>query len=123
MDKIEKIKYICIACPIGCHLDVDVKNNKIDYIEGNKCKRGIDYALNEYTDPKRMVTVTCRIDSDIVNRVPVKTTEAISKKYIDNLVTELYQLNLATPILVGDIVLKNYEGTGVNIVATRSLKK
>jgi CxxC motif-containing protein len=118
----DKKKYICIACPIGCHLDIEAKDGKVINIEGNKCKRGIDYAINEYTDPKRMLTVTCRVNSKLVHRVPVKTTEAISKKYIKGLIEELYKLNLTTPLKVGEKVIENYKNTNVDIVITRNLE-
>ncbi len=118
----DKIKYICIACPIGCHLDVEIKDNKVSNIEGNRCKRGIDYAINEFIDPKRMLTVTCNVNSTIVNRVPVKTSEAISKKHINGLIEELYKLHLTTPLHVGDKIIKNYNNTGVDVLITRSLK-
>jgi len=117
----DKKKYICIACPIGCHLDVEAENGKVTYIEGNRCKRGIDYAVNEYTDPKRMVTVTCRVDSKLIHRVPVKTSKAISKKMISGLIEELYKLNLTTPLKVGDKIIENYNDTGIDILITRSL--
>jgi len=119
----DKIKYICIACPIGCHLDVEVDGKKVVNIEGNRCKRGIDYAVDEYTDPKRMLTVTCKVNSDIVHRVPVKTSEAISKIHIDELIKDLYKLSLVTPLQLGDKVIENYKDTGIDIVVTRSLKK
>lgn len=119
----DKIKYICIACPIGCHLDVEVNGKEVVSIEGNRCKRGINYAIDEHTDPKRMVTVTCNVNSSIVNRVPVKTTEAISKIYIDDLIKDLYKLSLVTPLQLGEKVIENYKDTGVDIVVTRSLNK
>jgi CxxC motif-containing protein len=118
----ERIKYICIACPIGCHLDIEAENEKIIYIEGNRCKRGIDYAVNEYTDPKRMVTVTCKVDSKLIHRIPVKTSEAISKKYINGLIEELYKINLTPPLKVGEKIIENYKDTNVDILITRNLE-
>ena len=36
-----KKQLICIACPMGCHLEIDIDD---DYkVTGNKCKRGIEY--------------------------------------------------------------------------------
>ena len=34
---------ICICCPMGCHLSVDIENKKVN---GNTCKRGEVYGLN-----------------------------------------------------------------------------
>ena len=54
-----KQKLICIVCPMGCHLDVDVED---DYaVTGNQCKRGIAYAKKELTNPTRTITSTVKI--------------------------------------------------------------
>ena len=53
-------KLICIACPIGCHLEIDVED---DYkVTGNQCKRGPIYAKKELTNPTRIVTSTVIIE-------------------------------------------------------------
>jgi CxxC motif-containing protein len=119
----DKKNYICIACPVGCHLEVETDGKKITNIKGNKCKRGIDYALDEFTDPKRTVTVTCSVDSELINRIPVKTSEPISKKYINDLIKELYEITLKPPLKVGDTIIENYKDTGVNIVVSRNLHR
>jgi len=117
----DKKKYICIACPIGCHLDVEIKEGKISNIDGNRCKRGIDYAVNEFTDPKRTVTLTCKINSEVIHRIPVKSSEAISKRHIKDLIKDLYELELNPPLKIGDKIIENYKGTGVDIVVTRNV--
>ncbi|OQY36498.1 MAG: hypothetical protein B6229_09955 [Spirochaetaceae bacterium 4572_7] len=123
-----KKEMICISCPIGCHLNVSWDEDKeleLEQIkvEGNKCSRGITYGREEILSPKRVITATCSVDSIYMHRIPVKTTSAVNKEYMVDLLEEIYKLRIKTPIKTGDVLINNYKNTGVNIVATRSLNK
>ena len=61
-------KITCIVCPIGCKILVKTDGKKVDVCKGNKCKKGIDYAVNEALDPRRMLTTSVF--------VPVKSIRA-----------------------------------------------
>ena len=114
-----KKELICIVCPMGCHLEVDVEN---DYaVTGNECKRGIAYAKKELTNPTRTITSTVKITGGIYNRLPVKTDKEIDKTLIFDVMELLNDVNVKSPIHMGDIILKNVLGTDVNIVASRSM--
>jgi len=114
-----KQKLICIVCPMGCHLDVDVEN---DYaVTGNECKRGIAYAKKELTNPTRTVTSTVKIAGGIYNRLPVKTDKEINKKQVFKVMKLLDDVLVDSPIKVGTVILSNILDTDVNIVATRSM--
>jgi CxxC motif-containing protein len=104
---------ICINCPIGCHLEVEIAGDEEFIVTGNKCKRGIQYANEELTEPKRVVTATCKINSQIYMRVPVNTENAIPKDKIDALLKTIYAMDLHPPIKMGDILIENIDGTGV----------
>ena len=54
--------------------------------------------------------------------VSVKTASDIPKGKIDDCMKALADVTVAAPIQVGDIILENVADTGVNIVATRSLR-
>jgi CxxC motif-containing protein len=112
-------EYICIACPIGCHLSLEIKENNEIKVSGNKCKRGIVYAQEEYLAPKRVVTATCQTNSKIYTRIPVKTDNAILKEHINDLIKEIYKLNLKVPVKRGSVVITNFKGSGVNVLTTR----
>ena len=49
-------EFICINCPLGCHLTVDDSDKNNVKVTGNTCKRGETYGINEVLHPKRMVT-------------------------------------------------------------------
>lgn len=117
----ELIKLICIACPVGCALEVTHEGKTIVKLEGNQCKIGIEYANTELTDPRRMVTTTVKVKGGIHPLLPVFTTAPIPKNLIFNLMDELRKKEVQAPILLGQIVLENALGTGVNIAASRDL--
>lgn len=114
-----KKELICIVCPMGCHLTVDVDN---DYeVTGNQCKRGITYGKKELTNPTRTITSTVIIEGGLNNRLPVKTDQEVPKEMIFDIMKELNKVKIKSPINVGDIIINNVLGTGVNIVASRSM--
>ena len=118
----------CIICPIGCFLTIEEKSDLDLNITGNKCQRGAVYAKEEIRDPKRVVTASCEIleisetETNIPRRIPVKTILPCPKNRINDLLADLYRLKIKLPIKAGDSVLTNWQGTGINIVATRTIK-
>lgn len=54
----ERKELICIGCPLGCNLTVEMDGTQVVSVNGNTCKRGDDYARKELTDPRRIVTST-----------------------------------------------------------------
>ena len=110
---------ICIVCPKGCHLKVDENN---DYaVTGNGCPRGAEYGRAELTNPTRVVTSTVRIGGAALPRCPVKTNGAIPKGMIFEIMEALDKVELTAPVTVGDVVIENVCGTGVNVVAARTM--
>ncbi len=119
---------ICISCPIGCRLNVSwdekgmISGDDI-LVKNNKCSRGEIYGREEILAPKRTVTATCSVSSVHMGRIPVKTTGPVLKGDITALFTELYKLRIRTPVAAGDIVIRDFRNTGVDVVVTRSLSE
>lgn len=107
----------CIVCPRGCHLVIDDNLN----VSGNFCKRGENYAKNEITRPMRNISSTVIIKSNIINRLPVKTSANIPKDKIFEVMKEINKVIVSAPINVGDIVIKNVLNLGVDIVSCRTI--
>lgn len=119
---------VCIVCPIGCRLKVDVKEKPGSEpevsVSGNKCPRGEAYAIEEVLAPKRTVTATCRVlGAHHVRRLPVKTSAPLPVEHIDELLSHLYSMKLEAPVSVGDMIVEDVGGTGINVLATRSIQK
>ncbi len=111
----------CIGCPMGCPLELTVEGKEIVEVKGNECRRGDKYARQEFTDPRRMVTTTVWCPNGRWPRVPVKTAEAAPKGKVMEIARELHDLELQAPVSVGQVVLENVAGTGIAVVATRSM--
>ena len=110
-----KKEFTCIVCPVGCHLVVDG-----DEISGNRCPRGLQYAIQESKDPKRVVTSTVATNSETKRRLAVKTDKPIAKPLVFLVIKELRKVVINKPINVGDIIIHLVLDTDVNIVATDS---
>ncbi len=120
-----KKELICISCPIGCRLTLEYDEDNLNYdsikVSGNLCPKGEIYGKEEILAPKRVVTATASIESKIQKRIPLKTVKPINKELILDLLKEIYSLNLKPPIKIGDIVIKNFKNSGIDIVATAEL--
>ncbi|HEW92248.1 MAG TPA: DUF1667 domain-containing protein [Thermotogaceae bacterium] len=117
MDK----KIICIACPIGCEINVHIEKDGKMKIQGNRCKRGESYAKDEILNPKRVLTMSIRVENGEMDLVSVKTDGSIPKKLIPKAIEYLKGVKIRAPIKVGDVIVENLLDTGVKVVATRTV--
>ena len=108
---------ICIGCPMGCPIVVKMEEGKVISVTGNTCPRGDAYARKEVTDPTRIVTTTVRVADGKVPMINVKTEHDIPKDKIFACIASLRGVTIKAPVHIGDVVLENVAGTGVNIVA------
>ncbi|WDC83680.1 DUF1667 domain-containing protein [Caloramator sp. mosi_1] len=112
-------KMTCISCPLGCQLEVEVGENI--KVSGNKCKRGEEYAKNEITNPKRIITSTVKVEGGDKPLVSVKTDREIPKDMIFEIMKEINKIKAVAPIQIGDVIIENVLGTGANVVATAKI--
>lgn len=114
---------ICIGCPMGCPLTVEVKGDTIDSIvvEGHLCKIGVTYAQEEMTTPTRNITTSVKVDGGDIPMLSVKTARPIPKGMIMECNAAVHAVRMKAPVKVGDVVLANACGTGVDFVATRDI--
>lgn len=111
---------ICIVCPLGCHINVSQQEGMYT-VTGSKCPRGNEYGIKEMTNPTRILTTTVKIKGGILNRLPVKTKEAVPKNKVLSCMKIINSIEVESPILVGDTIIKDIMGTGVDIIASRSM--
>ena len=117
----ETTELICITCPMGCTLEVTHEGDTIIDVEGNTCKRGVDYAKEELTDPRRMVTTTVRVAGGLHPLLPVYTSAPIPKARIFDLLAEIRKVEVQAPVSVGDAVLEDVVDTEVDVLASRDM--
>ena len=115
----EKRNLICINCPLGCPLTVTIENGVVTDVTGNTCKRGEIYGKKEVTNPTRIVTTTVKVEGGETERVSVKTREDIPKGKIFDCIKALKDVCVKSPVHIGDVVLSDVAGTGVDVIATK----
>ncbi len=113
----ELLRTTCILCPNGCELALAKKDDEYE-VTGNFCKKGVQYAIDEYEHPVRTVTSTVRTSSRKRPRISVKTDKPISKDKIFELMRLLNDILVEKPTSCGDVLRENILGTDVSIVAT-----
>lgn len=114
-----KKELICIVCPRSCHLTAETAADEWN-ISGNMCPRGRRYALQELSDPRRVVTAVVPCRNSKRSFVPVRTDQPFPKMQIASLLNRLYKMSVSAPLKCGDIVWENVDGSGINVVATES---
>lgn len=114
--------YLCTGCPLGCRLEVDEgADGDIVEIRGFGCRKGERYAVQEHTDPRRLVTTTVAVGGARWPRLPVRTVEAVPKGLVREVCRALAGVRLRAPVALGDLVLADVCGTGIDVVATRAM--
>lgn len=107
----------CIGCPLGCAVTVTMDGETVVSVTGNTCPKGDAYARKEMTDPTRIVTSTVRVEDGISPMVNVKTASDIPKGKIFECVDAIRTVTATAPVKIGDVILSNVAGTGVDIIA------
>jgi CxxC motif-containing protein len=108
---------------MGCRLAVRLTaGNEVDSVDGAGCGRGAVYARQECVCPTRMVTTLVHVAG---RRAPlsVKTTRPVPKERVFDCLKAIHQSEPAAPVRIGDVIVKDVCGTGVDVVATMSTEE
>ncbi len=116
----ETRELVCIRCPLGCMLSVEMNGSEVVNVTGNTCKRGAEYANKELTNPTRIVTSSVSVLDGTTATVSVKTQDDIPKGKIFECMKALQGVVLQAPVRIGDVVVKNVADTGVDVIATKN---
>ena len=112
----------CVVCPIGCKILVKIDETQLETVEGNKCKKGIEYVKNEVFDPRRMLTTSVLVNGGEWPLVSVKSSKPVPKEKLFSILKEIWKTVVNAPVKSGQIIIKNTANTDINIVATKTVK-
>ena len=116
----EKRKLTCIGCPMGCQITVEFEGEEVFSVKGNTCAIGDKYARQEVTHPERTVTSTVVVVGGAKERTSVKTNANIPKDKIFQCMDEINKVRAQAPLKIGDVVIKDVCGTGVDVIVTKN---
>ena len=111
-------RMICIVCPLGCQMTVQIEDGEMVGISGHSCKRGESYAIDEINDPRRTLTTTMRVQGGEAPLVSVKSDAPVPKAQLFECVKRINNMVAEAPVHIGDKLIENVAGTEANIVAT-----
>ena len=117
-----KKEIICTVCPMGCQIQVEGEGENISSVSGFGCKRGEEYASSEFCHPVRILTTTIKVLDGAVPLIPVRSEKPLPKERIMECMEVIRKAEVKVPISTYDVLVENICGTGINIVATASVK-
>ena len=112
----------CIVCPTGCEIHAKQGAKGVEF-SGYTCKRGLEYAQQEFYEPKRILTSTIRVDDGFLPLVPIRTDKPILKDKLNEALNVIATKVIKAPVIMGDILIENILGLEANVIASRNLPK
>ena len=114
----------CIRCPMGCALTVELDDSgAVTSVTGNSCPRGAQYGRDEVTNPVRTVTTSMPVvGAPHAHMVSVKTQTDVPKGKVFDVIAALAGLTAQAPVAIGDVLVHDVAGTGVDVVATSNAR-
>lgn len=119
----ERLELTCVCCPVGCSLVVErTSADEANYVSGAGCARGKKYAPVEATRPERIVTTTVCVPG-AAEPLSVRTVAPVPRELIAEVVAAAKgaAASMRAPVAIGDVVLADACGTGVDVIATKSV--
>jgi len=116
----------CILCPNGCELEVSYEGEPSEetlHVDGNRCPKGKPYALDELLHPKRTLTTSVLVLGGEQPLISVKTVTPIPRELVSKARSEIEGTVAKAPVAIGDVILTNVAGTGVDVVVTRGTNR
>lgn len=118
-DKVKR-ELTCVSCPRGCTITVELDGGAIISLDGYRCPRGEAYARQEILDPRRIVTALVPVAGS-VTPLSVKTSAPVPRDRISDCLEAIRSAVVQGPVQIGDVIVANVLGLGVDVVATRPL--
>ncbi len=114
-------KITCVGCPMGCLVTLTIDNREVVAIDGNRCKQGEKYVLEEYRNPVRILTTTLLTQGSSQLLLPVRTAGPIPKIKMLSGAKALAKIRVEPPVKIGEVVVTRPAGIEVDVVATADL--
>ena len=118
-----KKEIICTVCPRGCHILVEGNGESVLTVEGYNCQRGLDYAAAEYAHPVRILATTVKIDGVQNDLLPVRSNRPVPKEKLMDCMAVIRTVSVKLPVKRYDVIISDICGSGVDIVATKTVEE
>jgi CxxC motif-containing protein len=92
-------------------------------IKGKICKKGKAHVVQEFTEPMRILTSTVLVEGSSPRRLPVRTRGPIPKKDLFRAMDLVFKTRVKPPVRIGEVIIPNLLGTGVDLVSSDDLRE
>lgn len=124
-EKDQAKRITCILCPKGCQilaLKDGITEGSGEFIFwGHQCTKGQAYALEECTNPKRIVTTSVKIFNSIHPLLAVRTDQPVPKNKISSVIAATKKFSCTAPIALGTILIEKVAGTDANLISANEV--
>lgn len=119
----ETKQLICVNCPKGCRITVTLQEGKAVEATGYSCENGKNHALQESECPMRILTTTVKISHGTLRVLPVMSEREIPLHSWKQAMEEVRNIQVEAPVSINQIIKENLCGTGVSLIASRSMDR
>lgn len=118
----EKNEFVCVICPNSCRLNVEVLADGSLDVDGFQCKRGLEYAKQEFLEPTRMLITTMRIKGGVLPVIPVRSNKEIPREKMLDAVKAVNENEAQAPVKMHDVLMDDLFGLeGIKVIASRDM--
>jgi len=111
----------CVLCPVGCELEVRKDEAGSLDVRGNQCDKGAPFAVEEILHPKRNLATSIPVRGTASKMVSVRLSGPVPREMIFPILAEIARLRPEAPVRRGQVLIADVLGTGVDVIATRTV--
>ena len=111
----------CVLCPVGCELQVRKDESGELDVQGNRCDKGLPFAVEEILHPKRNLATSIPVRGTASKMVSVRLSGPVPREMIFPILAEIARLRPEVPVRRGQVLIADVLGTGVDVIATRTV--
>ena len=113
---------ICIVCPNGCEMTVEVQDGKVD-VQGALCKRGRQYAEQEMINPMRTISTSILVKDGEFPLASVRLSKPVPKSLIFDIMKQVEGVRIEAPVHIGQVVLQHVCGSDSDVIVTKNVER
>lgn len=117
------VKMSCTTCPNSCEMVATVDGDKMVAVTGNLCKRGVDFAEQEWINPVRTLTSTMilrRTGRETLS-IPVKSAAPMPRDRMMDAMAAIRKTVIDHPVAIGEVLIPDVVGCGIDVVASKTV--
>ncbi|MBE3124654.1 MAG: DUF1667 domain-containing protein [Acidobacteria bacterium] len=112
----------CVLCPVGCELEIRKDEAGELDVQGNQCDKGVPFAVEEILHPKRNLATSVPVRGTAATMVSVRLSGPVPREMIFPILAEIARLRPESPVRRGQVLIADVLGTGVDVIATRTVE-